>query len=193
MKRKRKAIGCGCFLVVAVIIVVAFGGIYSLRDSFNRFFYPLNYQDEISAAAAEYDMDKWLIFAIVREESRFRANASSSAGACGLMQLMPDTAAWLIEKAGFDMDPKTAIWDPEQNIQMGTWYISWLYHEYYGGELAKALAAYNAGYNNVNVWLEQGIWDGRLETAGDIPFRETADYLVSIMRNYDKYKELYSN
>lgn len=120
----------------------------------------------IMKAAAAYNLDPALISAVIRSESAFDAKAVSWAGARGLMQLMPGTAR--------DMGVADCF-DPEQNIMGGSRYLRLMLNEF-GGDLSLALAAYNAGPNRVKRnWL-----------IPDIP--ETKNYVVIVMRNYDRYK-----
>ena len=188
---RKKQSGCGVFLLLAVLAAAVLAvTVFHYRNHLLRYLYPLNYRTQVEAMADEYEIDRWLIFAIIRVESGFDAKAKSSAGACGLMQLMPSTAAWIMETAGFDM-AEADIWQPQANIRLGCWYIDWL-RDYYGGDLIAGVAAYNAGMSNVNAWLEDGLWDGALETLDDIPFTETRRYISHVYENYDIYRKLYA-
>ena len=137
-------------------------------------------------------MDPWLIMAMIREESAFDPSAESSAGACGLMQLMPETAEWVIGQAGFSMTLEDALWDPRSNIFVGVWYVHWLDLTYYDGNLpGAAIAAYNAGHSHVDEWLASGAWDGTLAEAENIPYAETRRYVQYVYRSYEIYQKLY--
>jgi soluble lytic murein transglycosylase len=160
------------------------------REHLLRYIYPLHYRGQVEALADEYEIDRWLVFAMIRVESGFKARAESFAGARGLMQLMPATAGWIVETAGFDMT-EADIWQPEANIRLGCWYIDWL-RDYYDGDLVAGMAAYNAGMSNVDAWLAEGLWDGTLETLADIPFAETRRYISHVYESYDIYRKLYA-
>ncbi len=122
-------------------------------------------EDAILSASTKYDIDPYLIKAVIRQESNFDTYAVSSAGAQGLMQLMPLTAASLGVTDSFDVD---------QNIDAGTNYLDQLLDRYDGNE-ELALAAYNAGPSNVDKY-------------GDIPpFEETENYVSSVLSYKEKY------
>lgn len=187
-KRKMRLRGWIAIVFAAALIIWCLSSLGQLRQSF----FPLDYQEEVNQACLEYRIDPWLVMAIIREESGFQNEAASSAGATGLMQLMPGTAAWVIEKADFDFSTEAALTEPLHNIEVGVWYFSWLLERYGGMDyLPHAVAAYNAGHATVDCWLADAKWDGSESTLDDIPYPETAKYVEYVLRSYEYYQRLY--
>lgn len=150
---------------------------------------PVKYKDLIDQYCQEYKLDRELVFALIREESFFRSDAVSPANACGLMQLLLETArqvAYPHRMKVFRRD----LFDPEINIRLGTEYLKDLLDKY-NGKLPLALAAYNAGWERVDEWMN------RFGTVKDdefiemIPFTETRNYVKTILRNYFYYRFYY--
>jgi soluble lytic murein transglycosylase len=137
----------------------------------------------VSAASAEFDVPVAMILAVIRTESNFQSKAISRAGAVGLMQLMPDTFAWLCEDLAEPHAP-SAITDPQTNIRFGTYYLSALFEKF--GSWRVALAAYNAGEGRVAEWLKDPTLspDGTLHR---IPYPETAAYVKKTLSYYATY------
>jgi len=140
------------------------------------------YRAQFAAAAHEQGIDEELLYGIARQESRFVADIVSSAGAVGLMQLMPGTARWVAKKLAVSDYSASRIADVELNTQFGAFYFKhWL--DRLGGLPVLAAAAYNAGPSRAQAWrpaaapLEGAIW---VET---IPFDETRDYVKRVLAN----------
>lgn len=153
-------------------------------------FYPQPHKDVVISAAYEYDVDPYLVFAIIRAESKYQTGAESPVGARGLMQIMPETAQWIAEQQnieGFDLDQ---LHNPEVNIRFGCWYLANLGEEY-KGNLALIIAAYNAGRGTVQEWVNTGIWDGDTADLDNIPYPETRQYIKNVLKNYEAYKAIY--
>jgi soluble lytic murein transglycosylase len=128
--------------------------------------------------------DPFLVISLIRQESAFNEHARSPVGALGLMQLMPRTARRM------ERVSRNALYNPDVNIRLGVRFFSRL-SERYGGEAELALAAYNAGPENVDTWQARYPVSNRLLFVDLIPFRETREYVASIARNYFWYKKLY--
>jgi soluble lytic murein transglycosylase len=135
--------------------------------------------------------DGWLLAALARRESRFWSRAASPAGAVGLMQLTPDTAARIAREVGREPPGRSGLFDPVVNVDLGAAYLAALVEEF-GGEWAPALASYNAGEAVVRGW-----WAARPagqeidEWIETIPYVETRLYVKSILGDYASYRELY--
>ena len=143
----------------------------------------LRYIEPARQSADTFDVPLALIMAVIRTESDFRPDAVSSAGACGLMQLMPETFSFLQEDAMGEILPDSAIFDPAVNIRYGTYYLSYLYKRF--GSWKTALAAYNAGEGRVCDWLDA---NGQLT---NIPYPETAQYVKTALAAFEAYRAKY--
>lgn len=179
------------YRVVPVALVLLLGIIsfvYSFGPSLLfKPMYLLEYESEITASASAHGVDPYLVAAIIRSESSWDERASSHRGAIGLMQLMPETASDMVEKGlvdpnRFSVDQLT---DPATNIEFGCAYLSYLM-TYFNGATDKAVAAYNAGMGNVDIWTQEG---DILHNA--ITFPETQAYLVRVTMAQTRYRELY--
>jgi soluble lytic murein transglycosylase len=146
--------------------------------------YPLAHRAELEAKAREAGLDPAYVFGLIRQESRFVTDARSSAGASGLMQVMPATARWVARKLGLRYT-QDMITDRDVNLRLGTAYLKLVLDDF-GGSQAMAAAAYNAGPGRPRRWregpvLETPIW------AESIPFPETRDYVKKVLANAAVY------
>src|SRR5581483_4245570 len=143
--------------------------------------YLMPFRDQFTAAAREQALDAALLFGLARQESRFNASIVSSAGAIGLMQLMPATARWVAKQLGKADYRPGDISDVAVNTQFGAFYFRYCLDKLERLP-ALAAAAYNAGPGRAQSWrasvpLEGAIW---VET---IPFNETRDYVKKVLAN----------
>lgn len=139
----------------------------------------------IGESAAQEEVSPALLEAVILTESKFDEDAVSHVGAVGLMQLMPETAAWISEQSGL---PADALSKPEQNIPLGAWYINYLLKKYRNNEVL-ALAAYNAGRGNVDEWMQQEGWDEGFSDMDRIPFPETREFVKTVISSRDRLQE----
>jgi peptidoglycan lytic transglycosylase len=152
---------------------------------------PLRHDDIIRQQAADKDLDPALIAGVILVESHFR-DQTSQAGAKGLMQLMPETAAYIAQKSGGTAFVQGDLATPQVNIAYGSWYLRHLLDKY-DGHVALALAAYNAGQGNVDAWLaEAGARGERWRAADHIPFPETRDYVRKVLEAREDYRRTYA-
>lgn len=179
-------------LIYLVAFIVLLGLTFCLLSSprLGRRFYPFHYREEILAAAAAQQIDPLFIAAVIQAESGFQANAVSSEGARGLMQLLPSTAMWIAEKNGESDFHPDKLFEPGYNIAAGSWYLADLLRQFDGSEVV-ALAAYNGGRGHVQRWLEEEVWDGSEANLGQIPFSETRAFVKRALKNYRSYQDLY--
>lgn len=177
-----------------LVLLVGFLFILFVQSEWlNRWMYPLTYEETIREKAAIHELDPMLVAAIIRVETNFRPGAESRKGALGMMQLMPDTAEWIMEqmKIREQWSMEELKYEAEPNITLGTWYLRSLLNQF-DNNLPIAVAAYNAGPGNVSQWLRNEVWDGQLETAKQqIPFEETRLYVQRVFHYYEKYKSVY--
>lgn len=176
-----------------IIFIVAIAIFASLIYSVTKTVFPLKHENYILKYSNEYEVDPYLIMAIIKAESNFDEAAVSSKSATGLMQITKSTADWIADKLTIsDFEYKRDIVKPEINIKMGCFYVEYLLKMYLGREKC-ALAAYNAGFNNVDRWLSDSDFSSDGEILDKIPFPETEKYVRKIS-NYQKiYKFLYKD
>lgn len=150
--------------------------------------YKLEYTKYVKKYANEYNVDEYLIYAIIKAESNFEPNAESHRGAKGLMQLMYSTAEDISKRIGIELNGDNIL-EPDININLGTKYISMLIQKY--NNINLALAAYNAGSGNVDGWIEKGTLKSDGSDIENVPFTETNNYVRKILRDYEIYKNIY--
>jgi soluble lytic murein transglycosylase len=155
-------------------------------DALHDFLYPLAYWDIVKSAAEKYEVDPHFILSIVREESRFDSEARSPAGAIGLMQLMPHTASRLDSKLKLGIKGPHDLVNAENNLHIGTYYLSHLLKEF--GSYPYAIAAYNAGEEIVRNWIHRGGYKSVDEFIEDIPYEETRNYVKRVLTTFFEYK-----
>lgn len=150
--------------------------------------YPKKYSAVVAKQAEAYALEESLVYAVIKAESDFDPEAVSPVGAVGLMQLMPETFAWMQSHVGGEYDAD-ALRDPAVNIRFGCALLRLLLDEY--GDLRTALCAYNAGMGNVTSWLSDGAYSDDGITLKEIPFDETRLYVQKVLRYKEIYEELY--
>ncbi|MEW9670733.1 lytic transglycosylase domain-containing protein [Ammoniphilus sp. 3BR4] len=171
-----------------VLLLVLF---YLLNSPlFWKAIYPIHYEELVDAATEKHDVDPYLVYAIIQIESNFKHQRISNKGATGLMQIMPETATWVIEQARMPKDYIQRLDDPEVNIQIGSWYIAFLEKKFHRNHYA-VIASYNAGPGNVERWLREDYWDGTYQNISHIPFGETRHYVQRVLYFYGKYRDVY--
>jgi len=177
------------FLIIIIILVIIAFNFNDIRNFLLEQLYPIKYSEYVELYAKEYKVDKELIYAIIKAESNFEAQAKSTKSACGLMQLMQPTAEEVARKINVIIDENTIL-EPKVNINLGTKYISILIEKY--ENISLALAAYNAGSGNVDKWIADGILKINGSDIENIPYKETNNYVRKILRDYKIYQELYN-
>jgi soluble lytic murein transglycosylase len=181
--RSRKRLR-GLLILLALLIGLAALLWWSVHRLYS---YP--YRSQIEQAAARHQLDPYLVLALIRNESHFNPAARSTEGALGLMQIMPETGAWIAAQTGHSFKPEDLL-DPDKNIEMGCWYLQSLNREF-AGDTVVVLAAYNGGRANVQEWLNSQTWTGERHTLVQIPFPETRTYVGRVLRDEQIYRRLY--
>ncbi len=181
------------FRSIAIILILGLSIsagfiIDDICDAIDRKTHPRTYSEYVEKYSALYGVPEEIIFATIKTESGFVSNAVSSAGAIGLMQMMPETFKWLCEKNGESLE-EGMLYDPETNIRYGTYYLSYLYSEF--GLWETVYAAYNCGPGRVKEWQSNALYADTNGILTDIPFKETSDYVKKISKAVAIYEKLY--
>lgn len=177
--------GIGIFLLCALLVA---GYFCFARPALLKIRYKLEYTSLILSEAEKNDLDPALVAAVIFCESSYRPEAISRVGAKGLMQLMPATAAEVAENLGMESYQEEQLAQPEVNIALGCWYLSFLKDELQSEKAA--IAAYNAGPGRVRGWLkEYGADDEGCPLY--IPYPETDKYVQKVTAARRMYAELY--
>ena len=186
LKNKKKII---IGIMIAILIIIIF---ILFKDKFLKILYPKTYSEIVSTYAKEYNVQENLIYAVIKAESNFDSNAVSNREAIGLMQIVEETAIDVAKQNQIDVDTENIteeLLDIDNNINIGTKYLSTLLTQY--GNMEIALAAYNAGIGTVNNWIEKQVIQADGSDIENIPYKETNNYVRKILRDYRVYNELY--
>ena len=152
--------------------------------------YPTPYRDELSPIARQIDLNLAWAYGLIRQESRFIMNASSSVGASGLMQVMPNTAKYVAKKIGMTNYTNDKLTDTNTNLTLCSNYLNMVLIDL-DGSWVLASAAYNAGPSRSKAWREKltGPTEGAI-FAETIPFNETRTYVKNVLSNANYYSSV---
>jgi soluble lytic murein transglycosylase len=153
--------------------------------------FPLTYWDAVKKNSALYDLDPYVVAALIAQESTFDQSARSSANAYGLMQILPSTGRRLAASLGIRRFNTSMLLNGETNIRLGTLYFKRLVQQFGGAYYA--LASYNAGENRVVRWKAERPGMDEDEFIDDIPFPETQNYVKRILGTAEDYRRLYGD
>ncbi len=181
-RRRWLALGTGAVLVGLVAGFLVASGAFD--KALQELTLPLKHEDVIRQQSDEKGVDAALIAAVIYSESKF-SDATSSAGARGLMQITPAAAEFIGRQSGATSFELEDLSDPEINIRYGTFLLKELLERYEGDEAA-ALAAYNAGPGNADKW------GGSELNVSDIPFPETRAYVEEVLDKQKAYRHKYA-
>lgn len=171
-----------------VIIAISFIVILIYRN----IFFPKKYENIVNMAAHSYNIDPNLIYAIIKQESNFNAQAISKSNAKGLMQIIDSTANEMAQDINTVNAKSYNIFDPYTNIFIGTKYISYLINRF-NGNYYLAIVAYNAGLGKVDEWTNKQYakYSEYREVEKIIEYNETKLYFLNVLKNYNYYVVLY--
>lgn len=176
-------------LILASIIFILFK-VIKIDDIIMKKIYPLKYSEYVEKYAEEYNIDKYMVYAIIKAESNFDENAKSSSNAIGLMQIMETTAIETAKKMKLEITEED-LFEPDLNIKIGLKYFTYLLNQY-NNNYPLAIIAYNAGIGNVDSWIKNGTIKEDGTDLENVPFKETNNYVRKILRDYEIYKALYN-
>src|SRR5699024_7972072 len=148
MFKIRKNIKKLFFGLLSIVVLIIIGSVIFTS------LYTLTYTESINEYSKEYNVDQFLIFALINVESKYDKKAISQKEAKGLMQIGPETGEWASQELNIENYNPDILFDPDTNIQIGTWYLNKLISEF-GNDVDLVLAAYNAGSGNVQKWIKK--------------------------------------
>ena len=169
-------------VLILLIILLNFTNIQKL-------IYRQDYSEYVEKYAKENNIDSLLVYAIIKAESNFDDDAVSNKGATGLMQLMNETAEEVAQNESIEFVSNDSLYNPEINIQIGVTYFANLLEIF--GNVAIALAAYNAGMGTVQSWIDDGIIKADGSDIENIPYKDTNMYVRKILNDYEIYIKIY--
>jgi peptidoglycan lytic transglycosylase len=187
VRRRRYAVAA---IFVGALGVLIFMAVRVGPHAVKELTLPLKHEDIIRQQANEKGLDPALIAAVIYQETKFR-DRTSSAGAKGLMQLMPSTAQFIAHKSGGTAFQLADLGTPQVNIAYGAWYLRYLI-QHYKGNTTLGVAAYNAGLDNVDRWVKRVGGPGNFDAGRSIPFPETRHYVLSVLSHRDAYRRTYA-
>lgn len=179
-------------LIILLAIIFVLFKVIKIQNKFLKILYPTEYSEYVEKYSEENNVDKYLVYAIIKAESNFDPNVTSGVDARGLMQLMEETAIDMSNSIENKSVSSYDLYDPETNIKLGVSYLAYLLNLYEGNTIL-ALTAYNAGLGNVNEWISSGIIKSDGSDIENIPYKETSNYVRKILRDYQIYLDLYKN
>ncbi|MCX6808864.1 MAG: lytic transglycosylase domain-containing protein [Candidatus Berkelbacteria bacterium] len=183
MHKKRKIIHLSIWVTVLVVSLSVY---FLVPKYFADDVYPLKYTDWIVEYSTKYNVSPSLVAAVILQESRFNPKAASGAGAQGLMQFMPGTAATMAKETGHW--PKYDIFDPETSIEFGAAHLRDLLNKY-NNNVDQALAGYNAGTGTVDRWVGLNIFERIINSNSN---SETVNYVKKVKHYEEVYRTMYA-
>jgi soluble lytic murein transglycosylase len=180
-------------LIFLIALASVLAGVFIVplfAKSILKFIYPIKYEVYVLKYSKQYNLDPYFVFAIIKTESNFRKDVKSSREAKGLMQVSSITGKWGASKLGIKNYTEDILYNPEQNIRIGCWYIGRLNQEFQL-DSSKVLAAYNGGSGNVNKWIKDYRYSKDGKHLNTTPFKETNNFIRKVNAAYNTYLYLY--
>ena len=143
--------------------------------------FPTPYRETVTSFSKDYGVDEAWVYGLTRQESRFNPSAKSGVGAAGIMQVMPETAAWIAKRMNLGGYRQDKIHQLDTNVQLGTYYLRYTL-DMMNGQTPLATAAYNAGPGRVKNWMSDQPIEGAIYVE-NIPILETRAYVQKVMAN----------
>jgi len=187
--RRRRGVVAVVALAATAFVVILTAPLF--RKAVTEFNLPLTNADVIRQQAAEKHLDPALVAGVIYAETKFDPRPSP-AGAQGLMQILPQTAAFLAHKSGATTFTVADLGTPQVNIAYGSYYLRYLL-DHYNGKTVLALAAYNGGIGNVDQWVADARQHDRQMTIKAIPFPETRAYVQRVLHAQRQYRHTYAS
>ena len=188
---RRRRLALATFVGVVVVAVAVALAMPLFRKAIDDLTLPHSYSDVIRQQAADKHLDPALIAAVIYAETKFDPRPSS-AGAQGLMQILPQTAEFLARRSGATTFTVSDLATPQVNIAYGSYYLRYLLDRY-GGQVMLALAAYNGGETNVDRWIARARSQGGELTVQEIPFPQTRAYVERVLKAQQDYRQTYAS
>jgi soluble lytic murein transglycosylase len=184
----RRALGTLAALALTALLIVLIAS--EVNHAVSKLGLPLTNADVIRTQAVQKRLDPALIAAVIYAETKFNPRASS-AGAEGLMQILPETAYFIAHRSGGSRFTASDLATPSINVAYGSYYLRYLLDHYDGQEML-AVAAYNGGLANVDHWVAQAREKGGRLTIAAIPFPETRAYVERVLNAQRDYRAVYA-
>lgn len=176
-------------VAIAVTAILAALIASALNQAARHLALPLSDASIIREQASAKGLDPALIAAVIYAETKFEPR-QSSAGAEGLMQILPETAYYLAHLSGGVAFTASDLASPRINVAYGSYYLRYLLNHYDGNEML-AVAAYNGGLTNVDEWVAHARAGGSELTVQEIPFPETREYVKRVLSAQREYRATY--
>jgi len=154
--------------------------------------FPVHYSSIINVLATDYDLDPFLVWSTIREESHFNRYAESRAGARGLMQIILSTGEWIAQKVDYQDFDYDLLFEPGVNIHFGCWYLNYLQEKFNKRDYLM-ISGYNAGPGITDQWIESIDMNDIDSFIENIPYQETTEHIKKVMRTYIIYQIIYQN